>query len=79
MPSNEEQIRNLIERWAEAVHAGDLPIVVANHADDIVMYDVPSAAPRRPRDRRVPGHLAGLRVAAHGRVVRDRVAGRRRR
>ena len=25
MPSNEEQIRNLIERWAEAVHAGDLP------------------------------------------------------
>ena len=41
MPSNEEQIRNLIERWAEAVHAGDLPIVVANHADDIVMYDVP--------------------------------------
>jgi uncharacterized protein (TIGR02246 family) len=41
VPSNEEQIRDLIERWAEAVHAGDLPTVVADHADDIVMYDVP--------------------------------------
>jgi uncharacterized protein (TIGR02246 family) len=35
------QIRALIERWAEAVHAGDLETVVADHADDIVMFDVP--------------------------------------
>jgi uncharacterized protein (TIGR02246 family) len=35
------QIRALIERWADAVHAGDLGTVVADHADDIVMFDVP--------------------------------------
>ena len=35
------QIRGLIERWAQAVHAGDLDTVVADHADDIVMFDVP--------------------------------------
>jgi uncharacterized protein (TIGR02246 family) len=39
--SDERQIRDLIERWATAVHAGDLPTVLANHADDIVMFDVP--------------------------------------
>ncbi|TMR93220.1 YybH family protein [Nonomuraea basaltis] len=41
MATDEEQIRTLIERWAEAVHAGDLDGVLAGHADDIVMYDVP--------------------------------------
>ncbi|MFG1688860.1 YybH family protein [Nonomuraea sp. NPDC049269] len=41
MLTDEEQIRTLIERWAEAVHAGDLEGVVADHAEDIVMYDVP--------------------------------------
>lgn len=44
MPSTEmdtEQIRELINRWAEAVHSGDLDAVLAGHADDIVMYDVP--------------------------------------
>ena len=35
------QIRELIERWATAVHAGDLKTVLADHADDIVMFDVP--------------------------------------
>ena len=35
------QIRQLIERWASAVHAGDLARVLADHADDIVMFDVP--------------------------------------
>jgi uncharacterized protein (TIGR02246 family) len=39
--SDEEQIRALIERWAVAVHAGDLPGVLADHAEDIVMFDVP--------------------------------------
>jgi uncharacterized protein (TIGR02246 family) len=37
----ENQIRTLIERWATAVHHGDLPTVLADHADDIVMFDVP--------------------------------------
>jgi uncharacterized protein (TIGR02246 family) len=38
---NEEQIRTLIERWAEAVHSGDMNGVLADHSDDIVMFDVP--------------------------------------
>jgi uncharacterized protein (TIGR02246 family) len=41
MPNDEQQIRTLIERWAEAVHAGDLDTVLADHSDDIVMFDVP--------------------------------------
>ena len=41
MSDSEDQIRTLIERWAEAVHAGDLDTVLADHADDIVMFDVP--------------------------------------
>jgi uncharacterized protein (TIGR02246 family) len=39
--TDEEQIRQLIERWAGAVHAGDLDTVLADHAEDIVMFDVP--------------------------------------
>jgi uncharacterized protein (TIGR02246 family) len=39
--SNESEIRELIENWAKAVHAGDMDGVLANHADDIVMFDVP--------------------------------------
>jgi uncharacterized protein (TIGR02246 family) len=31
----------LIERWASAVHEGDMETVLAGHADDIVMFDVP--------------------------------------
>jgi uncharacterized protein (TIGR02246 family) len=41
MATDEEQIRTLIERWAEAVHRGDMAGVLADHADDIVMFDVP--------------------------------------
>jgi uncharacterized protein (TIGR02246 family) len=36
-----QEIRQLIERWAVAVHAGDMEGVLADHADDIVMFDVP--------------------------------------
>jgi uncharacterized protein (TIGR02246 family) len=36
-----QAIRQLIERWAHAVHAGDLGTVLTDHADDIVMFDVP--------------------------------------
>jgi uncharacterized protein (TIGR02246 family) len=39
--SNEAEIRELIERWAAAVHAGDMDGVLADHSDDIVMFDVP--------------------------------------
>jgi uncharacterized protein (TIGR02246 family) len=41
MADDEAEIRSLIERWADAVHRGDLPDVLADHADDIVMFDVP--------------------------------------
>jgi uncharacterized protein (TIGR02246 family) len=38
---DETQIRALIERWAKAVHEGDMEGVLTDHADDIVMFDVP--------------------------------------
>jgi ketosteroid isomerase-like protein len=41
MTEDETEIRELIERWTRAVHAGDLAGVLADHSDDIVMYDVP--------------------------------------
>ena len=41
MTDDETQIRTLIERWAAAVHAGDLHGVLADHSTDIVMFDVP--------------------------------------
>ena len=41
MTEDEAQIRALIERWAGAVHAGDLDAVLVDHAEDIVMFDVP--------------------------------------
>ena len=39
--SDEEQIRALIVRWAEAAHSGDIEGVLVDHAPDIVMFDVP--------------------------------------
>jgi uncharacterized protein (TIGR02246 family) len=39
--TDDEQIRDLIERWADAVHRGDMDGVLAGHAGDIVMFDVP--------------------------------------
>jgi ketosteroid isomerase-like protein len=35
------QIGALIERWAAAVRAQDLPTIVADHAPEMVMFDVP--------------------------------------
>ncbi|HZB18557.1 MAG TPA: SgcJ/EcaC family oxidoreductase [Blastococcus sp.] len=39
--TDDDLIRELVERWARAVHAGDLDGVLADHAADIVMFDVP--------------------------------------
>jgi uncharacterized protein (TIGR02246 family) len=39
--TDEQQIRDLIERWATAVHEGDMGTVLADHAPGIVMFDVP--------------------------------------
>jgi uncharacterized protein (TIGR02246 family) len=41
MTDDASEIRGLVERWAEAVHAGDLATVMTRHGDDIVMFDVP--------------------------------------
>ena len=38
---DEAEIRGLLERWASAVHEGDLDTVVDRHSGDIVMFDVP--------------------------------------
>jgi ketosteroid isomerase-like protein len=39
--SDEQQIRELIQAWAVAAHDGDMDTVLADHAADIVMFDVP--------------------------------------
>jgi uncharacterized protein (TIGR02246 family) len=41
MADDEAQIRTLVERWAAAVHRGDMNGVLADHSEDIVMFDVP--------------------------------------
>ncbi|WP_239475886.1 DUF4440 domain-containing protein [Streptomyces sp. CS090A] len=41
MRDNAEQIRALIEGRAEAVHEGRIDGVDADHAEDVVMFDVP--------------------------------------
>lgn len=37
----EAQIRTLIERWANAVQNQDIKTIVADHARDFLMFDVP--------------------------------------
>lgn len=38
---DEKEIRRLVESWALAVRHRDLDAVLAHHADDMIMYDVP--------------------------------------
>ena len=38
---HETKIRALVEQWAGAVRAKDMDGALANHTDDIVMFDVP--------------------------------------
>ena len=37
----EAEIRELVEKWAAAVRRGDVEGILAHHAGDMVMYDVP--------------------------------------
>jgi uncharacterized protein (TIGR02246 family) len=39
--TDQDAIRELILRWADAVHTGDLETVLADRDPDIVMFDVP--------------------------------------
>jgi hypothetical protein len=41
MTRDEQDVRALLERWAAAVHRGAMDEVLADHADDIVMFGVP--------------------------------------
>ena len=41
MTMDETKIRSIVEDWAKAVRAKDMDGVLANHTDDIVMFDVP--------------------------------------
>ena len=50
--TDEQEIREMVLRWADAVHTGDLDGVLVNHAPDIVMFDVP------PPEDGVRGHDA---------------------
>jgi len=39
--TDEFAIRDLVEKWASAVRSKNLPGILANHAPDILMFDVP--------------------------------------
>ena len=41
MTDDETEIRGIIERWVTAIQTRDLDGVVADHTEDIVMFDVP--------------------------------------
>lgn len=47
---DEAAIRELIERWAQAVRAKDYPTILADHADDLLMFDVPPPMESRGLD-----------------------------
>lgn len=38
---NHAAVREVVENWARAIRAADMAGVLANHADDMVMFDVP--------------------------------------
>lgn len=39
--ANEREIRALLDAWAAAVRARDLPAILAHHSPDLRMFDVP--------------------------------------
>jgi len=39
--NDEVRIREIIQNWAEAVRSIDIKGILANHSDDILMFDVP--------------------------------------
>ena len=39
---DETQVRTIVERWAQAISAGDRPAILAHHSEDILMYDFPA-------------------------------------
>jgi uncharacterized protein (TIGR02246 family) len=41
MTDNHSEIRALVHRWVAGIQARDLDAVVADHTEDVVMFDVP--------------------------------------
>ena len=39
--SNEHQVRELIEKWAHAVRARNVPAILSHHSAQILLFDVP--------------------------------------
>jgi ketosteroid isomerase-like protein len=39
--TNEDQVRELVENWAQAVRNKDIEKILAHHSENIVMFDVP--------------------------------------
>ena len=39
--TEETRIKSLLESWADAVRRHDVPAILAHHAPDIVMFDLP--------------------------------------
>lgn len=37
----EDQVRNVIELWERSIQSGDMKGILANHSQDILIYDVP--------------------------------------
>ena len=75
MTDDEVQIRTLSTDWAHAVHTGDLDRVLRDHADDIVMFDVPPPFDGvRGIDAYREVMAAVLHLAGERGVVRDRGA-----
>jgi ketosteroid isomerase-like protein len=50
--TDEDQIRELIQRWAAAVHTGDMATVLADHAPDIRRRQRQGPHPARPAEDR---------------------------
>jgi ketosteroid isomerase-like protein len=40
--SDTERVQAMIENWAGAIETGDRPGILADHADDLLMFDFPS-------------------------------------
>ena len=49
--ADERAIRELVERWAEAVRDQDRAAIAENHAADILMFDVPPPSASRGIDQ----------------------------
>jgi uncharacterized protein (TIGR02246 family) len=47
---DETQIRSMLEAWAQAVRDIDMDGILANHTEDIVMFDVPVPLQSRGMD-----------------------------